>query len=346
MFICPFTGLTPIEAPKQALRSNPEFYWYHVPYNNGKLHFRICRTFYGELTNDQSEIRRRIEKSRGVLLREFLKDDFKLIQENILHWDCVAMAKAANNFLFKPFLEELESKIPLMVTRREKSEGLILHYYEQLKGDETLFPVENSLSLWASLGFNSFDELRFYLRQLSDDGHIRLSTTASGRNQFQFTLPGLEYCERLLSSKGNQEVLSVKYDIGLSFAGEQRKYVEGVAKRLSDLGLKVFYDDYEKISLWGKDLYQHLSDVYQNKCNYCIIFISKEYAEKLWTQHELRNAQARAFKENREYILPVRFDNTVLPGMTDTIGYKSASKYTPEQIADLAHEKLMNGSKI
>lgn len=70
------------------------------------------------------------------------------------------------------------------------------------------------------------------------------------------------------------------YDVGLSFAGEQRDYVEGVADALRSRGIRVFFDTYEKAALWGKNLYEHLSDVYQNRCRYCILFVSADYARK------------------------------------------------------------------
>ena len=44
-----------------------------------------------------------------------------------------------------------------------------------------------------------------------------------------------------------------------------------------------------------------LDDIYRNKAHCCVIFISKEYGEKIWTSHERQSAQARALKENKEY---------------------------------------------
>jgi hypothetical protein len=111
------------------------------------------------------------------------------------------------------------------------------------------------------------------------------------------------------------------HDIALSFAGEDRAYVEKVAKYLKEKSIKVFYDEYEKTKLWGKDLYNHLDEVYQKKARYCVMFLSCYYAEKLWTNHERKSAQARAFTEKGEYILPARFDNTEIPGIPPTIGY-------------------------
>jgi len=46
-----------------------------------------------------------------------------------------------------------------------------------------------------------------------------------------------------------------EYDVCLSFAGEQRDYIEKVAQDLTSRGVRVFFDDYERVKLWGKDLY-------------------------------------------------------------------------------------------
>ena len=105
------------------------------------------------------------------------------------------------------------------------------------------------------------------------------------------------------------------YDVCLSFAGEDRPYVEAVADALRERGVRVFYDMYEQANLWGKDLYVHLADVYQNRARYCVLFVSRHYAKKVWTSHERQNAQARAIGGSKEYILPARFDRTEVPGL-------------------------------
>ena len=51
-----------------------------------------------------------------------------------------------------------------------------------------------------------------------------------------------------------------KYHVALSFAGEDRTYVEKVALQLQAEGVDVFYDKFEEADLWGKDLYTHLSN--------------------------------------------------------------------------------------
>jgi hypothetical protein len=131
------------------------------------------------------------------------------------------------------------------------------------------------------------------------------------------------------------------YDVCLSFAGEQRPYVERVATALRGRNIRVFYDSYERANLWGKDLSQHLDHIYGKAATFCVVFVSQQYAEKIWTNHELKSAQARAVARNEEYILPARFDDAELPGLRPTIGYIDLSNTAPSELADLIAEKLL-----
>lgn len=131
------------------------------------------------------------------------------------------------------------------------------------------------------------------------------------------------------------------YDIALSFAGEERDYVDQVANLLDNRGVKVFYDLLEEADLWGKDLYVHLSEVYNKRAQFTVMFISEAYAKKLWTNHERMSAQARAFQESQEYILPARFDDTDIPGVLSTVGYVSLKGRSPEDLVSLITKKLV-----
>ena len=112
-----------------------------------------------------------------------------------------------------------------------------------------------------------------------------------------------------------------KYDVALSFAGEDRQHVKALADLLKAGGYWFFFDENELAQLWGKNLYDYLSSVYKDRARYCVMFLSQHYERKLWTNHERQLAQARAFQENREYILPVRLDDTEIPGIPPTVGY-------------------------
>lgn len=134
--------------------------------------------------------------------------------------------------------------------------------------------------------------------------------------------------------------MEYKYQIALSFAGEDREFVDQVANLLKEKGVSVFYDKFEQVDLWGKDLAIHFDYVYQRQSQYFIPFISKHYKEKIWTNYEVRNAMARAIENREEYILPVRFDDTTLDGIRSTIGYLDISQKSPEELANMIIQKL------
>lgn len=131
-----------------------------------------------------------------------------------------------------------------------------------------------------------------------------------------------------------------KYDVALSFAGEDRQHAEKLADLLKLDRYLVFYDEFERAGLWGKDLYQHLSSVYKDQARYCVMFLSEHYARKLWPNHERKSAQARAFEESQEYILPVRLDDTESPGIPPTVGYLDLRKISIEEVYQVLMEKL------
>jgi len=158
-------------------------------------------------------------------------------------------------------------------------------------------------------------------------------------DSFAISLDEFTALQSQVASSGHILEPQYDYDVALSFAGEDRKYVESVAAALNHLGVRVFYDRYEAVELWGKNLYEHLDDVYRKRARFCVIFVSSSYAEKLWTTHERQAAQARAFSEAGEYILPVRFDSTVIPGLLPTVSYIEAGDYSPDDLALIVARK-------
>ena len=138
----------------------------------------------------------------------------------------------------------------------------------------------------------------------------------------------------------------IEYDVAFSFADEQRHYVQETKEALLARGVRVFYDHDETSELWGKDLYQSLSEIYLKMARYCVLFLSRDYANKRWTKHELKNIQARAFQESREYLLPARFDDTEIPGLLPTIAYVDLRVHEPKEFADIIISKINGNSSM
>lgn len=129
------------------------------------------------------------------------------------------------------------------------------------------------------------------------------------------------------------------YDVVLSYAGEDRDDVDKVASAAEARGLVVFYDQAEQARLWGCDLYQHLHEVYSRQGRFCVVFISRYYVEKVWTRLELHAAQSRALRDPG-YLLPVRLDDSVVPGLPDTIAAVDLRVTTPVELVELLAAKL------
>jgi len=154
----------------------------------------------------------------------------------------------------------------------------------------------------------------------------------------------LSHCQQWYAThvKKHGRQLKYKYDVALSFAGEDRVFADELADSLRWSGVRVFYDSFEQADLWGKDLFTHLYNVYANDARFCIVLVSENYVNKRWTVHERRSAQERVLNErDSEYLLPVRLDLTPLPGLPGTVAYLDGSRGVHD-IARLFIRKLGN----
>jgi hypothetical protein len=130
------------------------------------------------------------------------------------------------------------------------------------------------------------------------------------------------------------------FDVALSFAGEDRAYVEDVARELSARDIKHFYDEDHLAEMWGENLYEFLDEVYRKRARYAVLFVSRHYAEKAWPRRERQSAQARAVEEKMAYVLPVRLDDTELPGLLPSISYLDARRIGITGIVEALLQKL------
>lgn len=128
------------------------------------------------------------------------------------------------------------------------------------------------------------------------------------------------------------------YQVALSFAGEQRDYVQAVANALTAAGVRVFYDECE--DLWGVDLTKRLEDVYRRRSQYVVIFVSREYIEKAWPNFERQHALAGRTERRDDSVLPARFGALELPGLPATVGHLDVNHMPPAELARRIISKL------
>lgn len=132
-----------------------------------------------------------------------------------------------------------------------------------------------------------------------------------------------------------------KYDVAFSFAGTDRKTAETIAKKVRDAGFSVFYDNFYPEQLWGEDLAAMFDRIYRRESRFCVMLVSQEYKDRLWTTHERRSATARALAERGEaYILPVYVEHVDIDGLPPTLGHVSLAERSADDVADMLIRKL------
>ena len=339
-FICPFTNQSIDRNEISVGNTNGTTrFAYPIQVGTEKNYIRICDSMHDRLIRSSTfysdNFKTEFDIIRPVIVYRIVLEDFM----DIMHWDCELIRNVPGNTILMDLYKEIRDSFKYPKSRKQKAENILL-YIEKNQG-HTGGDVQmiNELSIWGQLFMKNISELIYYIEELERDGLVSYNRI---HNTARLTFKGLDHIENSKEiNKGvDGTIFSEQYDVGLSFAGEERDYVKQVAEELQANGVKVFYDEYNQSDLWGKDLYQHLNAIYKDKCKFCLVFISENYKKKLWTKHELKAAQTRAFNENTEYILPVRFDDTELEGLNYTTGYLETKDFTPQQIAGMAIEKL------
>jgi len=135
-----------------------------------------------------------------------------------------------------------------------------------------------------------------------------------------------------------------KYDVSLSYANENRKIAKNLAQKLKNKGMRVFFDNFYQFDLWGKSLKKVFSEVFGPKTRFAVVLISEYYPVKEWTNFEFSIMKEEAKKRETEFILPIRLDNTKMPGIHEDIGYLDYRKVGIDGIVDCLLGKLSMGS--
>lgn len=151
-----------------------------------------------------------------------------------------------------------------------------------------------------------------------------------------------EICE-LMSKKSKELPDGIKYHLGLSFAGENREYVEEVYQYLVKWGYIVAYD--KDIYKPGMNIEEKSSEIYGKICNQIIVFISEFYKKKDWPRYERDIIVDAAKQKNNDYIIPVFLDNTKIVGISKyAYLFIDGAKKSPLQTAQLIKEKILKNT--
>lgn len=134
-----------------------------------------------------------------------------------------------------------------------------------------------------------------------------------------------------------------EYDVALSFAEEDHALVECVVAALKEKGVNPYYYKEKTEETWGEQLDHMLREIYGKKSRLCVIFYSKHYVAKQWTNFEMNTAQRRQTRNIRTYILPLKLDDTSLPKALGKVVYAPVQDCAV--LAEMIYKKVERAKK-
>lgn len=131
------------------------------------------------------------------------------------------------------------------------------------------------------------------------------------------------------------------FDVALSFPGENRSFVEQIARELKrSIGSNsCFYDDDYVAQLARPSLDLLLQNIYR-KAKLVVIFLSSDYQRKEWCGIEWHAIREIIKKRNHNKSMYIKMDDGEVDGVLEVDGYIDGRKYSPEEIAWFIQERL------
>ncbi len=132
-----------------------------------------------------------------------------------------------------------------------------------------------------------------------------------------------------------------RFRIALSFPGESRSFVEQVAEHLATAAGKerILYDKFYEAEFARVDLDTYLQRLYHDESELIAVFLCTDYERKEWCGLEWRAVRDLIKRRQVDSVMPLRFDDTEIPGLFSIDGYVWIGNRSPADIANLILER-------
>ena len=132
-----------------------------------------------------------------------------------------------------------------------------------------------------------------------------------------------------------------RFRVALSFSGKENAFIAKVAGKLArTLGKKrVFYYQNFLGELTRFNLDTYLQDLYR-QADLIVVFLSAGYEASEFCGLEWRVVRELIKKRRDAQVMPIKFDDTDVPGLFSIDGYLDARKHSPQKIAGYIEERL------
>lgn len=131
-----------------------------------------------------------------------------------------------------------------------------------------------------------------------------------------------------------------RFHVAISFAGPQRSFAQDLNRNLQSRGVATFYDYDFRAELLGAFLPAKFHEVFGSEADYVAVLISKDYKDRVWPRHESQIIIDKMINSKKDFILPIRFDDSIVPGVVGSIGHADARTQTAAEIANIIADKL------
>ncbi|SEL93338.1 TIR domain-containing protein [Colwellia chukchiensis] len=160
---------------------------------------------------------------------------------------------------------------------------------------------------------------------------------------FALSLQALEaLLEEPQIKKSKHSIENICFKVALSFPGEQRQVISNVFELLEKkLGKgTVFYDFKYSSQLARPDLANLLKSVYEFNSELIVVFLCKEYTEKMWCGIEWEFVQELISGKEASKVMYIKLDDFELSHIRPTDGYIDARDLSDNELCDLIIERV------
>ena len=120
-----------------------------------------------------------------------------------------------------------------------------------------------------------------------------------------------------VSSRTASEQAGYDYDVAISYASRQTRFVSRVAKILRLEGLRVFFAPDCEEEFIAQNMVEKFYTIYRYRCLYVASFISAEYLESDICMEEISSALLRTRDEGRNCLIPICMEKESLKDLLE-----------------------------
>jgi hypothetical protein len=92
--------------------------------------------------------------------------------------------------------------------------------------------------------------------------------------------------------------------------------------------------------LRGPSLDTLLQDIYRNRSNLIVVFLSGDYQRKEWCGVEFRAIKEIIMERDHKKIMLIKLDDGVVEGIFKTDGYVDGRNFRPDELARFIAERI------